>query len=75
MSFSREASAVSSDFSIDDELLNEALALGGQASPEATVHVALCEYIARHKRENLLRLVGTIDYQAEFDYKKARSKR
>ena len=64
---------MSNDYSIDDKLLDEALALGDQSSPEAILHVALCEYIARHKRENLLRLVGTIDYRTEFDYKKARS--
>ena len=64
---------MSHDYSIDEKLLDEALALGDQASPEAVLHVALCEYIARRKRDNLLRLVGTIDYQPEFDYKKARS--
>jgi hypothetical protein len=54
--------AVSNDYSIGDKLLNKALALGNESSPEVILHVALREYIARRKRENLLRFVGTIDY-------------
>ena len=66
---------MTSDFSIDDDLLSQAAALGPHGSREATVREALREYVARRNRENLLQLAGTIDFRPDFDYKEARKKR
>lgn len=57
---------------MDDDLLDEALRVGGRRSKRETVNEALAEYIQRRKRRGFTRLFGTIDFRPEWDYKKAR---
>lgn len=63
------------NLALDDKLLNEALRLGGHATKKATVTEALQEYIQRRKQLGILELFGTIDYDPDYDYKKARRRR
>lgn len=49
------------DTAIDDELLEEALRIGGHQTKEATVKEALEEYIQRRKQLGILNLFGQID--------------
>lgn len=56
---------MASDVSIDDDLLNQAIALGPHGSKEATVREALQEYIARRKHESLSTLASTIEYRPD----------
>lgn len=58
---------------IDKALLQEALALDEQTTPDAVVEAALREYIQRRKRLKVLDLFGTIDYDSDYDYKQQRS--
>jgi Arc/MetJ family transcription regulator len=60
---------------IDDRLLNEAQRIGGCLTKKATVIEALHEYIENHKRAKVLELVGTVDFDPNYDYKKQRRKR
>ena len=60
---------------IDDDLLREALRLGGHASERATVNEALAEYIARRQRRAAVEDFGTFDFDPAYDYKRARRRR
>jgi Arc/MetJ family transcription regulator len=62
------------NLAIDDELLAEALRLGGRRTKRETVNEALAEYVRRRKRRNFVKLFGTIDFRADWDYKKARQR-
>ena len=60
------------NLAIDDELLEEALHLGGHRTKKATVHEALKEYIQRRKQLKILDLFGQIDYDPAYDSKEQR---
>ena len=57
---------------IDDQLLNEALRLGGHHTKVATVHEALLGYIQHRKQARVIDLFGTIDFAHTHNYKKQR---
>ncbi len=60
------------NLAISDELLEEALQLGGHRTKKATVNEALKEYIQRRKQLKILDLFGQIDYDPDYDYKEQR---
>ena len=60
------------NLAIDDELLEEALRIGGHRTKKATVNEALKEYIQRRKQLGILDLFGQIDYDPDYDYKEQR---
>lgn len=62
------------NLAIDDELLAEALRLGGRRTKRETVNEALAEYVRRRKRRNFVKLFGTINFRPDWDYKKARQR-
>ena len=61
--------------SIDPELLNKAIQVGGEKTRKETVHRALREYIARREQERLLDLFGKLDWDEAYDYKRERLRR
>lgn len=63
---------MATNLAIDDQLLEEALRLGGHRSKKDTVNEALQEYVLRRRQARLLDLFGKIDFDPRFDYKKAR---
>lgn len=63
------------NLAIDDDLLNEALRIGGHRTKRETVNEALREYIRMRKRLKVRELFGRIDYAPDYDYKAARRKR
>ena len=60
---------------IDDKLLAEAHKVGGHKTKKATVTEALEEYIQKRKQLRILELVGQIDWDPNYDYKKMRRRR
>jgi Arc/MetJ family transcription regulator len=62
-----------SNLAIDDHLLAEAQKVGQHRTKRETVNAALAEYVQRRKQQRLLRLFGTIDYGARYNYKRERS--
>lgn len=62
------------NLNIDEELLDQALKLGGKRTKRETVNEALREYILYRKRIKALELVGKIDFAPGYDYKAARRK-
>lgn len=63
------------NLAIDDRLIVEAQKLGRHRTKKETVTAALDEYIQRRKQQQIISLFGTIDYDPDYDYKKARMKR
>jgi Bacterial antitoxin of type II TA system, VapB len=60
------------NLALDDRLIEEARKLGRHRTKKDTVNAALDEYIRRRKQRGILSLFGSIDYDADYDYKKAR---
>ncbi len=50
------------DFEMDDNLIEQARAIGHHATSEAAITAALEEYIQYRKQLEILDLFGTIDY-------------
>ncbi len=63
------------NLAIDDKLLKEALKLGKFSSKKETVNQALGEFIQRRRRTKILDLMGKVDWDKDYDYKKERKKR
>jgi Bacterial antitoxin of type II TA system, VapB len=60
------------NLAIDDRLIQEAQKLGGHRTKKDAVNAALDEYVRRRKQMEIISLFGTIDYDPEYDYKRAR---
>jgi Arc/MetJ family transcription regulator len=60
------------NLALDPELLDEAHRIGGHKTKKATVTEALREYILRRKQQRVMDLFGTIEYDADYEYKEQR---
>ncbi|MBC1223042.1 type II toxin-antitoxin system VapB family antitoxin [Nostoc sp. UCD121] len=58
---------MTTNLEIDENLIKEALELGGHPTKDAVVEEALQEYIQRRKQFKIMELFGTIEYQDEYD--------
>jgi len=63
---------MASNLSIDNELMDIALKVGGLKSKKDTVNQALREFIQRRKTAEMIELFGTVEYDPSYDYKEAR---
>ncbi|MGD8861097.1 MAG: type II toxin-antitoxin system VapB family antitoxin [Myxococcales bacterium] len=66
---------MATNLAIDDELLKEALRVGGHKTKKATVTEALEEYIRRRQQAKVIDLFGTIEFDPKYDYKKQRRRK
>jgi len=57
---------------LDDELVDEALALTGARTKREVVQLALEELVRSRKKKNLADLAGRIRFRAGFDHKSLR---
>jgi hypothetical protein len=62
------------NLAINDELLEEAKAIGKHKTKKAAVTEALEEYIQRRKQIEVTKVFGSIDYDTSYDYKAQRKK-
>ena len=60
--------------SIDPDLLDKALAVGGERTRTDTVNRALREFIACREQKKLLDLFGSLDWDQGYDHKGERSR-
>lgn len=60
------------NLAIDDQLLTEALKLGGLRTKRETVNRALAEFVRQKKRLKALEKFGTIEFDPAWDYKAGR---
>jgi Arc/MetJ family transcription regulator len=63
------------NLAIDENLLKEALKIGGHKTKKNTVNEALREYIMKRRQKDILSLFGKMDMEPTYDYKKARKSR
>jgi Arc/MetJ family transcription regulator len=66
---------MATNLSLDPELIEQAVKVGGERTKKAAVTKALEEYIARRKQKHLLELMGKLEWDESFDYKVERSRR
>lgn len=60
------------NLALDDRLLAEAQQIGGHRTKKATVTEALQEYIQRRRQLQILDSFGSVDFDADYDYKEQR---
>jgi Bacterial antitoxin of type II TA system, VapB len=60
------------NFALDDRLIEEARQLGHHKTKREAVNATLDEYIRRRKQLAILDLIGKIDYDENYDYKRER---
>jgi Arc/MetJ family transcription regulator len=65
---------MATNLSIDPELLDRALQVSGERTKKAAVTRALQEFIARRQQKGLLDLMGSLEWNEDFDYKAERSR-
>ena len=65
---------MATNLSIRPELIERALAVSGERTKKAAVTLALEEFIARRRQRGLLELMGKLEWDADFDYKKERDR-
>jgi Arc/MetJ family transcription regulator len=63
---------MATNLSIDTNLLNEALLIGGLTTKKATVNQALAEFVQRRKQREITALFGKFPPDANYNYKKGR---
>lgn len=66
---------MATNLGIDEQLLAEAQRLGGHATKKATVNQALAQYIKQRKRLKSLDLIGKVDFDPNYIYKRARRRK
>ena len=59
---------------ISPGLLQKAMAVSGEADPRAVVIRALEEFIARRGQRKIRELLGKLEWDPTFDYKRERSR-
>ena len=65
---------MATNLELDENLIQEALELGGHHTERAVVEEALREYVQRRKQLKIIELFGTIEYEDNYDYKQQRYK-
>ncbi|ACC79812.1 type II toxin-antitoxin system VapB family antitoxin [Nostoc punctiforme] len=60
---------MATNLEIDENLIKEALKLGGHPTKDAVVEEALREYVQLRKQLKILELFGMIEYDDDYDYK------
>jgi hypothetical protein len=66
---------MSTNLSLDPELLERALEVSGERTKKAAVTRALEEFIARRNQKAIVELMGKLEWDPSFDYKAERSRR
>jgi Arc/MetJ family transcription regulator len=66
--------SMATNLDLDPELLDQVLALSGARSKKAAVTQALREFVARRNQRRLLELMGTLDWDGDYDYKRERGR-
>jgi hypothetical protein len=63
---------MATNLAINEQLLNTALAVGGERTKKDTVNSALKEFIARRQAKDISKLFGSVEYSEDYDYKALR---
>jgi Arc/MetJ family transcription regulator len=63
---------MATNLDIDPALVEEAVRVSGKATEQEAVTEALREYVARRRQAHVTRLFGTVEYRADYNYKRQR---
>jgi hypothetical protein len=66
---------MATNLSIDPKLIERALEVSGERTKKAAVTRALEEFIARRRQRGMLELMGKLEWDGSYDYKKERGRR
>jgi hypothetical protein len=66
---------MATNLALDPELVERALEVSGERTKKAAVTKALHEFIARRRQKRLLELMGKLECDESFDYKRERSRK
>ncbi|MBZ8140188.1 DUF2191 domain-containing protein [Rubrivivax gelatinosus] len=66
---------MATDLVVDPELLERAFRISGEPTPDATVNLALKEFIARREQARVTDLFGRLDRDSGYDHKAERSRK
>ena len=58
---------------LDDALIEEALRYADVRTKKDIVHLALREFVARHRRRDVRELRGTVGIREDYDHKRLRT--
>ena len=70
----RKELTMATNLALDDNLIIQAQKIGHHRTKKEAVMIALKEYIAHKKQLKILDLFGRIDFDQNYDYKKARTR-
>ena len=65
---------MATNLDIDPNLIDRVLELSGEATKKSAVTKALQEFVARREQRCLLELMGQLEWDDSFDYKRERSR-
>ena len=65
---------MATNLAIDPNLIDKALEVSGERTKKAAVTKALEEFIARREQKQLAELFGSLDWEADYDYKAERTR-
>jgi len=65
---------MATNLALDPALVQEALRVSGERTKKAAVTKALREFIARREQKRLLELMGKLEWDAQYDYRKERGR-
>ncbi len=65
---------MATNLALDDNLISQAQKVGHHKTKKDAVTTALKEYIARKKQIEVIDLFGKIDFDKNYNYKKARTR-
>ena len=65
---------MATNLAIDPRLIERALKVSGERTKKAAVTKALTEFIARRQQKRLLELMGKLEWDESYDYKKERER-
>lgn len=65
---------MATNLALDPSLLERAFELSGERTKRAAVTKALEEFIARREQSQILDLLGTVEFDVEYDHKAERSR-
>jgi hypothetical protein len=70
-----EEAHMATNLSLDPKLIERALEVSGERTKKAAVTRALEEFIARRRRKSLIDLMGKLEWDDGYDYKRDRSRK
>jgi len=63
---------MATNLALDDRLIEEAQRIGKHKTKKEAVTAALMEYVQHRKRQDILKMIGKVEYWDDYDHKMLR---